>query len=82
MREYTTEYRHQIEGDIAKYSVDYIKREAEAKKPFFLYVGFTNTHYPSLVAPEFEGKSRIGPCGDAIMELDASNGRLLDDWRN
>jgi arylsulfatase A-like enzyme len=78
VREYTTDYRHQIEGDIAKYSVDYIKHEAEAKKPFFLYVGFTNTHYPSLVAPEFEGKSRIGPYGDAIMELDARTGQVLD----
>jgi arylsulfatase A-like enzyme len=28
VREYTTDYRHQIEGDIAKYSVNYIKREA------------------------------------------------------
>lgn len=78
VREYTTDYRHQIEGDIAKYSVNYIKREAAAKKPFFLYVGWTNTHYPSLVAPEFEGKSRIGPYGDAMMELDARTGQVLD----
>jgi hypothetical protein len=34
--------------------------------------GFTNTHYPSRVAEEFEGKSRIGPYGDAFMELDGS----------
>jgi arylsulfatase A-like enzyme len=78
VREYTLDYRRQIEGDIAKYSVDYIKREAAAKKPFFLYIGWTHTHYPSLVAPEFEGKSRIGPYGDAMMELDARTGQVLD----
>jgi arylsulfatase A-like enzyme len=39
-------------------------------RPFFLYVGFTYTHYPIHTAPEFVGKSRIDPYGDAIMELD------------
>ena len=39
VREYTLEYRRQVEGDIAKASVDYIKRHAKGEKPFFLYVG-------------------------------------------
>ena len=68
MRPYTLEYRRQVEGDIAKASVDSIERQARAKQPFFLYAGFTHTHYPTLPAPEFEGKSRIGPYGDAIMD--------------
>jgi hypothetical protein len=63
VREYTLDYRRQIKGDIAKYSVDYIKLEAAAKKPFFLYVGWTYTHYPSLVAPEFEGTRHRGRHG-------------------
>ena len=48
------------------------------KQPFFLYVGFTHTHYPTLAAPEFAGKSRIGVYGDAIMELDHRTGQVLD----
>jgi arylsulfatase len=78
VRPYTVDYRRQVEGDIAKASVEYITRQAKAKTPFLLYVGFTHTHYPSLVPPEFQGKSRIGPYGDAVMELDYRTGQVLD----
>ena len=74
----TVDYRRQVEGDIAKASVDYITRQAKEKEPFLLYVGFTHTHYPSVVPPEFAGKSRIGPYGDAVMELDYRTGQVLD----
>jgi arylsulfatase A-like enzyme len=75
VRPYTVEYRRQVEGDIAKASVDYIERHAKGKTPFLLYIGFTHTHYPSLVPPEFAGKSRIGPYGDAVMELELPHRR-------
>ncbi|MBK5356568.1 arylsulfatase [Pseudomonas sp. TH41] len=78
VRPYTVDYRRQVEGDIATAAVEYIGRQAKAKEPFFLFVGWTNTHYPSLVAPEFVGKSRSGPYGDAIMELDHRTGQVLD----
>ncbi len=78
LRPYTVDNRGQVEGEIAKASVEYIGRQAKAKQPFFLYVGFTNTHYPIRTAPEFTGKSRIGPYGDAIMELDYRTGEILD----
>ena len=78
VREYTVEYRHQVEGDIAAASVEFIQRQAKADKPFFMFVGWTHSHYPSVVPPEFEGKSSIGPYGDAIMELDHRTGQVLD----
>jgi arylsulfatase len=78
VRSYTVEYRRQVEGTIAKASAEYIERQAKAKQPFFLFVGFTHTHYPSVTAPEFAGKSRIGPYGDAVMELDYRTGQVLD----
>ena len=78
VRPYTLEYRRQVEGDIAKASVEFIQRQAKAKQPFFLYVGWTHTHYPTLPSPEFKGKSRIGIYGDAIMELDYRTGQVLD----
>ncbi len=48
--------------------------------PFFLYIpqampGSTRTPYAS---PAFKGKSRNGPWGDAIEELDWSMGKILD----
>jgi arylsulfatase len=78
VREYTVEYRKQVEGDIARASVDFIEKLSKKDKPFFLYVGFTHSHYPSVTAPEFEGKSPAGPYGDAIMELDYRTGEVLD----
>lgn len=78
VREYTVEYRKQVEGDIARASVDLINKLSKKDKPFFLYVGFTNSHYPSVTAPEFEKKSPAGPYGDAIMELDYRTGEVLD----
>jgi arylsulfatase len=77
-RPYTVDYRAQVEGDIARASVDFIQRKVKGDQPFFLYVGFTYTHYPIRTAPEFVGKSRIGPYGDAIMELDYRTGQVLD----
>jgi arylsulfatase A-like enzyme len=78
VRPYTVEYRGQVESDIANASIDFIQRQAKANKPFLMYVGWTNTHYPIQTAPEFRGKSRIGSYGDAIMELDYRTGQVLD----
>jgi arylsulfatase A-like enzyme len=77
-RPYTPEYRHEVEGDIAEASVKFIERASKTKQPFFLYVGWTHTHYPTLPAREFQGKSRTGAYGDAIMELDFRTGQVLD----
>ena len=64
VRPYSLEYRRQIEADIAAASVDFLKRQAAAKHPFFLYVSWSNVHYPTRPHSDFEGKSRIGtwPC--------------------
>ena len=77
VREYTVEYRKQVEGDIANASVDYINRMSKEDEPFFLYVGWSHAHYPNYVPEEFEGKASH-PYGDAIMELDYRTGQVLD----
>lgn len=54
--------------------------EAHQQQPFFLYFpqpmpGSTRAPFAS---PEFKGKSRNGPWGDAVEELDWSTGAILD----
>jgi len=78
VREYTVEYRKQVEADITKASIDFINKFSKEKEPFFLLVSFTNSHYPCVSAPEFTGVSPAGPYGDAIMELDFRTGEILD----
>ena len=78
VRAFDIDYRRQIEKDIADYSVDYIKRNANRRQPFYLMVSWTRPHYPNVTHPDFEGKSRIGQYGDSVMELDYRTGQVLD----
>jgi arylsulfatase len=61
-------------------TVDYIKREAAAKKPFFVYVGYSEMHAPVMANPNFAGKSteRGGLYSDVIGEMDFRVGQILD----
>lgn len=55
-----------------------MKRQAEANKPFFVYLPYTATHFPALPHPDFVGKSGNGPWGDLLMQIDSYTGELLD----
>jgi arylsulfatase A-like enzyme len=61
-------------------TVDYIKRSAAAKKPFFVYVGYSEMHPPVIGHPDFVGKStqRGGLFADIIAEIDYRVGQVLD----
>ena len=78
VRRYDLEYRKQIEGDIAKASIGYIKKQASAKSPFFLMVGWTRPHFPNDVGSDFAGTSGVGKYGDSVVELDQRTGEILD----
>lgn len=56
-------------------AIEFIQRERDA--PFFLYVAYTMPHIPLAASPEFTGRSRYGPYGDVVEELDASIGHLM-----
>ncbi len=45
--------------------------------PFFLYYALQQPHVPRTPAPEFAGKSGMGPRGDVILEADWCVGELL-----
>lgn len=53
-------------------------RRTAGKRPFFLYLAHTMPHVPVFASAAFEGKSRRGRYGDAVEELDASCGQILD----
>jgi arylsulfatase A-like enzyme len=61
-------------------TIDYIKRNAAAKKPFFVYVGYTEMHPPMGGHPDFVGKSteRGGLFADLIAEMDYRVGQIMD----
>ncbi|SDB59396.1 arylsulfatase [Bauldia litoralis] len=61
-------------------TVDYIKRNAAEKKPFFVYVGYSEAHPPIIGNPNFAGKStkRGGLWADVIGEMDYRVGQIKD----
>ena len=56
---------------------DYIGKQAEAKKPFYLYFPLTAPHKPTWPAERFVGKSGIGLYGDFVMQVDWTVGQVL-----
>ena len=46
-------------------------------QPFFLYLAHVFPHVPMFASPAFAGRSRAGPYGDAVEELDWSVGEIL-----
>lgn len=47
-------------------------------RPFFLYVPHSMPHTPLGVSDKFRGKSKQGPYGDVIQEIDWSIGQILE----
>ena len=78
VRPYRLDYRPLIDADLTDKAIDFIKRQAKADKPFFVYLPYTATHFPTLPHPEFVGKSGKGSWADLLMQIDSYTGRLLD----
>lgn len=57
---------------------DYIRRQAKAGNPFFLYFPLTSPHTPLAVTGDWLGKSRLNRYADFVMETDAMIGRVLE----
>ncbi len=81
VKPFTPEVRAEIDGELVDKSIDFMKREHAAGRPFFLYLPFSMGHVPNLPAKPFAGKSRIGQYGDKIMEGDYRVGQILDELK-
>ena len=57
-----------------KKSVEFL--EANQNKPFFLFFSSHDLHVPRMPHERFQGKSKLGLRGDAILQLDWSVGEL------
>ncbi|TXE10097.1 arylsulfatase [Seonamhaeicola algicola] len=47
------------------------------KQPFFLYYAFHDIHVPRLPHKNFQGKTSMGPRGDAILQVDYVVGEIV-----
>jgi arylsulfatase len=78
VRPYRLDYRPLIDGDLTEKAIDFMKRQSKDGKPFFLYLPYTATHYPTRPHPDFVGKTGNGNWADLLLQIDTYTGRLLD----
>src|SRR6516165_151705 len=75
---YDLDQRRLIDGECTRRVVDFMKRNVAAGKPFYAYVPFTLVHFPTLPNPQFIGRTGFGDFPDALAEMDAHVGEILD----
>ena len=75
---YDLEMRRKIDSQLIERSIDFMQRQAKAKKPFFAYVPLTQLHYPTLPHHDYAGKTGAGDFADAMVEMDARVGHVVD----
>ena len=70
--------RQEIDSQLADRTVEFIKRNVKAGKPFFAYVPLTHPHFPTEPSKKFVGKTAHGMFADMLAEMDDNVGRILD----
>jgi len=69
-----------VDDDVAARSAEFMEKQQEAGKPFFLWVNFTHMHFRTHVKPESKGQSGRwqSPYHDAMIDHDRNVGTVLD----
>lgn len=76
VRPYRLDYRPLIDRDLTDKALDFMERSVTNETPFFLYLPYTSTHFPTMVHPDFKGKSGNGEWADLLMQIDSYLGEL------
>ncbi len=74
----TLEVRRDCDIEYLERAESFIRRASGAGTPWFVYFNHSLMHMPVIPREEFKGKSGQGDWADALLELDADFGRLLD----
>ncbi len=75
---YDLEMRRRIDGDLTEMACEFIARNAQASKPFFLYLPLTQLHFPTLPHRDFAGRTGAGEFADSMVEMDHRVGQVID----
>lgn len=78
VRPYRLDYRPLIDRDLTNKALDFMERKSKSKDPFFIYLPYTATHFPTMPHPDFKGKTGNGDWADLLTQIDSYTGELLD----
>ena len=69
-----------IDDEIAAKSIDFIKRQTKADKPFFVWVNYTHMHFRTHTKPESIGQAGAMQSSyhDTMIDHDKNVGQILD----
>ena len=79
LKVYDLTQRALIDEELTVRSINFMRRQAEAERPFFLFIPYTQTHMPVTPHPDFKGTTGNGDFADVLAQIDAYTGRLLDE---
>jgi arylsulfatase len=75
---YDLDQRRLIDAEITRRTIEFMRRSVSAGKPFYVYVPFTLVHFPTLPNAKFAGTTGFGDFPDALAEMDAHVGEIVD----
>ena len=67
-----------IDDETVAAALDFMERQAKAKKPFFLWYNSTRMHVWTHLKKESQGVTGLGVTADGMVEHDGHVGQLLD----
>jgi arylsulfatase len=76
---YDLEMRRRIDSELAQRTIDFLRRQTNARRPFFAYVPLTQLHYPTLPHRDFAGRTGVGDFADSMVEMDHRVGQIVDE---
>jgi arylsulfatase len=75
---YDLDQRRLMDEELTRRTIDFMRRSVTSGKPFFAYLPYTQVHFPTLPNPKFAGRTGYGDFADAVVEMDANVGNVLD----
>ncbi|CAI7645112.1 unnamed protein product [Penicillium palitans] len=75
---YDLEKRRLIDEMLVEQSKDWLTRQVEQEKAFFLYHPLAHLHFPTLPHKDFAGSTKQGDFADSMAEMDYRVGQLID----
>jgi arylsulfatase A-like enzyme len=75
---YDAAFRAQFDRKITEWAIDFMGCAAKLRKPFYMYLPYTQVHIPPIPDSEYVGKTKRGNWADILTQMDDFTGRILD----
>lgn len=78
VKKFDANERRLVDRQLTREAIAFIREQARADRPFFAYVPYSLLHWPVIPHPDYLGSTGNGRWADALAEIDANVGQLLD----